>query len=210
MPANNFWANEQNINTSQTTASYEKCNQEDKPQLLSVRGWHGSEVKVFWSDHAPPSCFGPGFPRIQINDPSIQAFIQVVEVNIPPESSKEWGQNLNEKGESNWIFLDVSPEARKKKWPFYNLNFASRFHDNPAWGPISSESTLNIRKWKGRLYGLARDSAGRCKPRWGLTWGFSQSKNVNVVTPLAPQGLDFKSWENDFKRIKKLGPHSCL
>jgi len=149
---------------SKTLTVAEQCEATTSFSSISAKDWIGGKIPLDWSASAASECFGAGLPAIRVNDARVSAYVQVVEMNGPANTDAHWAMNLNPSDTSQQYYLDVSPEARERMWPFYNLEYGPKIFINPDFDP-----PLSLRRWKAPRYGLALDQkTGPLPPILGL------------------------------------------
>jgi hypothetical protein len=160
------------------------CDQESQHEKVSLRDFKHKPFLVQWSQAAPASCPGKGFPRIVLRHEEVDAYVHIVESNTesPPHLKNEPSWNPLQQS-SPWIFLDLSEESRKAKVPFYSEGHV--FHDNPQW----EAQELH---WQGFLYGLKKSKDGTYRPLLGFRWGFKIE--AGKIKALRPSALSLESW----------------
>ncbi len=169
-----------------------------KPQISD---WSGKSIQVLHAERAGGACPSPNWNLLSVLDSRVVGYVQWIEVNFPPEGSG-WAENLDKSQLDRWFFLDVSPESRLKRSPFYSVVRGDTFFfDNPR-----SSATQAIR-WKARVYGIIRDSAGLCKPIWGIQWGYSRGAGKPFPVPNQPKAISREKWERDWSSVRGLKPN---
>lgn len=185
--------------------SMEPCNRESTIIKMEYPDWTQKAFKIYWSDRAGKSCPGPDHPRMMIEHPEVQQWVQITDVNFD-------FQNLDKKisedpshqlfpGSKNWISLDVSSQNRARKHFFYTDNEQSSWHDNPNWPGGNYPRGL---RWFGRLYGLRKNSEGLLTPVFGLSWGFGRGPHDEKPHPIRPISIGDEAWQIDRPALKRL------
>ncbi len=186
--------------------SAEQCETTTAFKTIDSKDWVGGKIPLEWAASAAPECFGAGLPAIRVNDSRVSAFVQVVEMNGPANTDAHWAMNLNPSDTSQQYYLDVSPEARERMWPFYNLEYGPKILINPDF-----EAPLSVRRWTARLYGLALDQkTGVCTPIWGVEWSFTQKPRSKYAASTPPKSIPPREWKQDYGRIAPFSPNGCL
>lgn len=174
-----------------------ECDEKSKIEKTILKDTKGTDYTLYWTENAASTCPGPFFPRIVLEHPSVQFWVQIVHSNASYESlngsTDGWmGQLPSDDDELVW--LDIPKDHRAKKKPFYNSTPQGVFHDNPSWGFLPEGSSLKRMFWRASLYGFPTDSITE-QPLVQLEWGFDLISGKNFAIPFDPKNTDTKMLE---------------
>ena len=149
-----------------TPVNMRSCDLSSKISKKLFKDDQGKLFNVYWSDKASDKCPGKNFPRIVVEHPKVQYWVQLIKSNIPYSyldgHTDGWMGNIDTKdGDTFW--LDIPKARRVEKNPYYTSVPQKVFHDNPHWGFLPKGSQIDQMVWRAFLYGY-EDSNINDKP----------------------------------------------
>lgn len=181
--------------------SLRECQKSSTFSRPQISDWSGKTLQVLHAERAGSACPSPNWNWLSVLDSRVVGYVQWIEVNFPSEGSG-WAENLDLTQRDRWFFLDVSPESRLKRSPFYSIVRGDTFFfDNPR------SSASRDANWQARVYGIVQEAGGLCKPIWGIQWGYSRRAGEPFPMPQMPKAISRQQWDRDWATVRGLKPN---
>ncbi len=186
-----------------TTQDFSQCFTIQPKREISIPQFVGT--KVFWIETAGDNCPSSAFPLLQVVNPKVQNWIQVVETNLDlsPAGTKDSSWNIFP-GEKTFTFIDVSEDFRKQHKVYSNHGESDTFMDNPK-ATVGPKTFLS---WVAHLYGMRDSEVSETSGVVGIEWGYQLQGNQ--VTALSPKPVTREQIKKDFlgiiKYLEKFSP----
>ncbi len=168
---------------NQNLSSADSCWQTKNYPLIRAQ-----DEKIWFQSEAPNYCVGPGYPIVAIQVPSATDWIQVVDINVPPQNEFSLEKN-------RWVFFDTSENHHRLKIPFYNeISDYPTFWDNPNWACFRNPwSTTNI-EWTAYTFAV-KVSGQVITPIRAFRWGYTINESEIEIIAIQPKKIELTSWE---------------